>query len=448
MRKLKSPEEFIGIIAQFEKLIPYRFEPIADRLSPVDRSAVQNDPRSCRTSFMTDDEVELRRVDQDLSLGGLHGQDVGHMLVRDGITVGLELDVSFKIADPERHFGAVIGMERQGRKGWQLLFEKEFQGRSAGCIMLVAIAFLAQPPAGTGPEIIEILKLSAAQKISLHVLKGTLDFSFRFRPTTPADDRTAAIMGDEGGKGRIDHRPARLPAQDDCFFTVVETLGGRAGKMREGLLVTSDQGEKIPPWGEVDKLPPGEAQDVRETLDPRFTGFQELDGVRAPVHLSLKARLCLETNNGRFLGGGSETPKPIPQDTDAAVIPCVAKFFKEPQSSDPGVFLQKPLERLLVRIELAGPFRLPNLLICKENIMTLIPQRLVLSQDTPHQVPADGQMPGKSPDGPTFLGFHKDQLLFEICPVFNHDGHRLLFLLVQDHDSKPPHGALFAPGQD
>ena len=32
------------------------------------------------------------------------------------------------------------------------------------------IAFLAHPPAGTGPEIIEILELAAAQEISLHVL--------------------------------------------------------------------------------------------------------------------------------------------------------------------------------------------------------------------------------------------------------------------------------------
>ena len=94
VRKLKSPEELVGIIAQFEKLFPHRFEPVADRLHPVDRGAVQRDPRSCRPSFMTNDEVELRRVDQDLMLGSLQGQDVGHMLVRDGIAIGFELEVS------------------------------------------------------------------------------------------------------------------------------------------------------------------------------------------------------------------------------------------------------------------------------------------------------------------------------------------------------------------
>jgi len=80
-------------------------------------------------------------------------------------------------------------------------------------------------------------------------------------------------MGSETGEGRIDHRPARLPAQDDRFLAVVETLGGRTGKMREGILVTTDQGEKIPPRGEVDKMPPGETEDVRETLDIGFAGF-------------------------------------------------------------------------------------------------------------------------------------------------------------------------------
>ena len=165
MRLLKSPEEFLGILAQCEKLFPHRFEPVANSLSPMDRGAVQRALGSGRCPFMTDDEVQLRRVDQDLLLGGLQGQDVGHLLVRDRIAVGLELEVPFQIADPEGHFRTVIGMERQGRQGGQFLFEKEFQGRPAGGFMPVAIAFLTQPPAGTGPEIIGILELAAAQEI-------------------------------------------------------------------------------------------------------------------------------------------------------------------------------------------------------------------------------------------------------------------------------------------
>jgi hypothetical protein len=181
--------------------------------------------------------------------------------------------------------------------------------------------------------------------------------------------------------------------------------------MREGILVAADQGEKIPPWGEVDKMPPGEAEDVGETLYVGFAGFKELDGVRAPVHLALKAWPCLETDNGCFLGGGPENPQPIPKDADAAVITCVAKFFKEPLTGNARVFLQEPLKRLLVRVELACTFPLPNLAIRKENVMTLIPQLLMLSQDAPHHVTADGKMPGKCPDRPALLHFHDNQPL-------------------------------------
>ena len=60
MRELKSPEEFVGVIAQFEKVFPHRFESVADRLRPVDRGAGKGKPRSGRPSFMTDDEVEFR----------------------------------------------------------------------------------------------------------------------------------------------------------------------------------------------------------------------------------------------------------------------------------------------------------------------------------------------------------------------------------------------------
>ena len=137
-------------------------------------------------------------------------------------------------------------------------------------------------------------------------------------------------MGDEGGKGRMDHRTARLPAQNNRCLTVVETLDGRTRKMREGILVAANQGEKIPPRGEVNKMPPGEAENVGETLYGRLAGSKKLDGVRTPVHLTLKPGLCLEADNGRFLGGRSEDPQPVPEDTDAAIITGNAKFFKKP----------------------------------------------------------------------------------------------------------------------
>jgi hypothetical protein len=120
---------------------------------------------------------------------------------------------------------------------------------------------------------------------------------------------------------------------------------------------------------------------------------------------------------------GPEKPQPIPEDTDAAVITGSAKFFKEPLTGNTGVFLQEPLKRLLVRVELACPLCLPNPSIRKQNIMTLIPQIIVISQNAPHHVAADGKMPGKRPDRPAILGFHDNQPLLELFPVLDKDSH-------------------------
>jgi hypothetical protein len=169
-------------------------------------------------------------------------------------------------------------------------------------------------------------------------------------------------------------------------------------------------------------MPPREAEDIGETLDGGFAGLQELDRVRAPVHLSLKSSSGLEADNGCFFRAGSQSPQAIPQDADAAVIPGVAEFFPEPLTGKARVFLQEPLDRLLVSVELAGPLRLANRTILKENIMTLIPKLFMLSQDAPHQVTADGKMPGQRPDRPTLLPVHDNQPLRELCPILDKDG--------------------------
>jgi hypothetical protein len=61
--------------------------------------------------------------------------------------------------------------------------------------------------------------------------------------------------------------------------------------------------------------------------------------------------------------------------------------------------------------------------ILEVTIMTLIPPIIVISQDAPHHVAADGKMPGKRPDRPALPGFHDNQPLLELFPVLDKDGH-------------------------
>ncbi len=49
---------------------------------------------------MPGDEINLWGVNQDLVLRGLEGQDVGDIAGRDGIVVGLKLDIVVWPADP------------------------------------------------------------------------------------------------------------------------------------------------------------------------------------------------------------------------------------------------------------------------------------------------------------------------------------------------------------
>ena len=64
-------------------------------------------------------------------------------------------------------------------------------------------------------------------------------------------------MGDKGGKRRIKNRFARLPAQNDRFFTVIQALFRHAVEMDKTILMPANQGEKVPPLCEVDIMASG-----------------------------------------------------------------------------------------------------------------------------------------------------------------------------------------------
>src|SRR6266568_478077 len=172
--------------------------------------------------------------------------------------------------------------------------------------MQMEIVFLPHPPTGTGSQILEILKLAAAQQIPFHILKWAFDLPLCLSPTALTDYWPNQIMGDKGGVCGVQERPSRLPAQDDCFLAVIETLCGNSAKMEEGVLMAADQGVEVPAWGKVDEMASGEGQDVGEALYLGLAGFQEVDGVWAPVHLSLDTRIGLEPDNRRLFGRGTK----------------------------------------------------------------------------------------------------------------------------------------------
>ena len=240
---------------------------------------------------MLSDELNLGRVDQDLVLRGLETQDVGDVVGRDGVTVRLKLNEPVWIADPKRHFGAVIGMKRQRLKR---LLGKEFQGSVPGRVVEMQIRLLFQPPPGDAPEVFEILEVSSIEQIPFYVLKRRLDFTLRFRPALSTRNGLAVIMCDKGRKRGIKDRPSALPSEHHRLFVVIKTLPGHSPKILEGILMSSNQAVEVMADRKVDVLTPGETQDIGEALYRALAATGEGDRIGTPIHLTLLPRIRLK----------------------------------------------------------------------------------------------------------------------------------------------------------
>ena len=74
---------------------------------------------------------EIGSVDEELALGDAYWQDVGDVIVRDGVTVSLPVDVTVDAAHAIDHARGVVGVTRQGHQMRLLLSEALQRGRSA-----------------------------------------------------------------------------------------------------------------------------------------------------------------------------------------------------------------------------------------------------------------------------------------------------------------------------
>ena len=113
-------------------------------------------------------------------------------------------------------------------------------------------------------------------------------------------------MGNERSKSRIDHRSSRFPTQYHGFFAVIKTLSGYAAEVGKGIMMATDQSKEVPARGEVDKMPPGKAKDIGETLYFRRAGFKEFDPIRTPIHLALNAWFGFKTHYRRMFWAGAK----------------------------------------------------------------------------------------------------------------------------------------------
>ncbi len=88
----KSLKKLLRHLSQFHKGFSYRFQAVA-YLFCLEVFRVFHLPAgACRLPFMTGYKIKLRRVDQNLMLGGFDTQYVGHVAGWGGVTVCLKID--------------------------------------------------------------------------------------------------------------------------------------------------------------------------------------------------------------------------------------------------------------------------------------------------------------------------------------------------------------------
>lgn len=84
--------------------------------------------RASRRELVARDAPEVGRVDEELALRHAHGQDIGHMLVRDGVPVALPIHEAVDAANAVRDASGVVGMARKGNELALLLLGEALEG--------------------------------------------------------------------------------------------------------------------------------------------------------------------------------------------------------------------------------------------------------------------------------------------------------------------------------
>ena len=108
----QSFQKLLRRLSQFQKSFSDRLQTVASLFGLKVIRVFHPFAKPCGISLMPGDEFNLGGVDQDLVLRCLEAQDIGDVAGRNGVVVCLKFDVPIWPADPQRHFGAVIGMKR------------------------------------------------------------------------------------------------------------------------------------------------------------------------------------------------------------------------------------------------------------------------------------------------------------------------------------------------
>ncbi len=147
----ESGKEGFCSVPEGEESLSDRFKAVADLFRTPVLRFFYGFTGTLRESLMLCHQLDLGAIDEHFMLGGLQGEDIGHVLIGDGVAIGLKVQEPIDAANPQGHFGGIIIVNRQGLKGASFLFHKELQRRTMGRIMDMGVGLFLEPPSSTCP---------------------------------------------------------------------------------------------------------------------------------------------------------------------------------------------------------------------------------------------------------------------------------------------------------
>ena len=194
-----------------------------------------------RAKLVAREAGEARPVDEELRLRNAQREEVGHVVIGDGVPVSHPLDVAVDAAEAIRDARGVVGMLRQ-RDQVGCLVAKPIEGRLT--MTGTSIDDAIEPVGELRREVIAIAKGAAVEERALVLPEAPFDTWFGVGFPAHGGGPDPVVCG-EGEIPRIVDGLRSLPAEHDGFLAVVLAPDGAAAEAREGALVAVHEGEEI-----------------------------------------------------------------------------------------------------------------------------------------------------------------------------------------------------------
>jgi hypothetical protein len=237
--------------------------------------------RATRGELVPRNATQVRSVHEQLPLGDAHRQEIGDMVVGDGVLVAFVGYVAFEIGDAVHDASGIVRVKREREEVG--LLDGEALERS-GAVARAKVADLVEPASELDGEVVEVAEAAAVEKRSFELPEAALDAWLVVGMATAHGDGPHLVVRGEGEVAWIVDRLLTLPAQHDRLLAVVLAALGQATEALERRSVTGHEGVQIGVLVQREELAPAVHQHVAVRLYD-LAAATEVERVRRPVAL-------------------------------------------------------------------------------------------------------------------------------------------------------------------